>query len=632
MCGIFGFTGSLNPELLTTMAKRLHHRGPDGEGYFSNSNFSMGMKRLSIIDLEGGSQPIYNENQTITVCYNGEIYNYLELRQQLLNLGHHFKTCSDTEVIVHAYEEWGVQCLQHFNGMYAFALYDITKNKLFIARDRSGQKPLYYYYQNNKFIFASEIKAILAADTVANEVNISAIDNYLTLRYVPEPQTLFKNIETLPAAHYLVLENKKLTLQRYWNINLIHNKKYLSEKDSFNLLENKLTHAVNLVLRSDVPVGAYLSGGIDSSLLVALMCQKHKQVNTYSIGFNSHIDETREAQETARMFGTQHHEAHCTPQDFELLPKIIYQMDRPVGDALIIAFYKMAQLASKDVKVVLSGEGADEIFAGYQFHKVLQLFEFYRRIMPDIIHQQAIVPCVNLLPAQLLNLFFKFPAELGSEGKQNFISFLRTFSKRSLENNYRALKTLWRENSRKNLYTESYKNLITSQNELTEDYQGAFLDRLLKLQWEEWLQDWAIIRQDKNAMAHSVEVRLPYLDHELIELAFKINPKFKATFFKDKIIQRQLANKMLPRKITMRPKKPFYFPMQYFSEHSYFNALVDLTLNKNQILKRGYFNYDYIKNLLQKTKNQEFIYLKQIVSLVILELWHMIFIDKTVSV
>lgn len=629
MCGIFGFSGFQDPVLLKQMAELIHHRGPDGEGFFTQSEFSMGMKRLSIIDLDGGSQPIYNEDNTLAICYNGEIYNYLELREQLLAAGHKFRTHSDTEVIVHAYEQWGENCLQHFNGMYAFAIYNLQQNKLFIARDRSGQKPLYYYYQNNKFIFGSEIKAILAANFVSPETNIAAIDPYLTLRYVPEPNTMFKNIYTLPAAHYLVLQNSQLMIKRYWNIDLIENNQYLPFKQSLESLEKKLRHAVQLVMRSDVPVGAYLSGGIDSSLLVALMCEQNQNVNTYSVGFNSAIDETSEARETAKLFNTQHHEIHCQPSDIDLLPKIIYHMDRPVGDALIIAFYKLAQFARRDVKVVISGEGADEIFGGYQFHKVLKLYELYNKIVPEAVQKNAIIPFFKILPSNLLNYFFRFPAALGNEGKKNIISLLKSYNENSLVANYYALKTLWRDDSRANLYSTEYKNyLTTSWIPAMREHKGAFLDRLLKLQWDEWLQDWAIIRQDKNAMAHSLEVRLPFLDHELIELGFKISPRLKAGFVKDKIIQRKLAKNILPKVITQRPKKPFYFPMQYFIQQPSFMELINITLNKSQVLKRGYFNYDYVNFLLTKIQSNEFLYLKQIVSLVILELWHMIFIDK----
>lgn len=631
MCGIFGFLGFESPSLLKKMGEVTRHRGPDSDGFYQTDRFSMGMNRLSIIDLEGGTQPIYNQKKTVVVCYNGEIYNYVELRKILIQHGYHFQTNSDTEVVVNAYEHWGINCLNYFNGMFAFALYDADKKKLFIARDRCGQKPLYYYHQNGKFVFASEIKAILEADFISRETNHNAIDAYLTLRYVPEPHTMFKDIFTLPAAHYLLLNHTgNISIHRYWDISLISNKTdYLSPEESLSKLTHQLRQSVNLVMRSDVPVGAYLSGGIDSSIIVALMREQSSQVNTYSIGFNSPVDETKEAQETARLLGTHHHEIQCVPEDMELLPKVIYHMDRPVGDALIIAFYKLAELARRDVKVVISGEGADEIFAGYQFHKVMQLFNTYFRYMPEFLHDHAVIPLLNLIPASFLNVFFRFPAALGKEGKRSFIEFMRSYNKNSLFSNYVALKTLWRKQARHHLYTESYQQFASDQwLPKVRDTTGHFLDRLLKLQWDEWLQDWAIIRQDKNSMAHSLEIRLPFLDHELIETGFQIPPKLKATWFKDKIIERTLAKQLLPKAIVNRPKKPFYFPINHFFASNQFNELINITLNKHQIIKRGYFNPDYIKNLIDKMKTGEFLYLKQVVSLVVLELWHLIFIDK----
>lgn len=631
MCGIFGFSGFEDPSLLKKMAKAIYHRGPDSEGFFSEKNFSMGMRRLSIIDLQTGDQPLYNKDKTVAICYNGEVYNFLELREHLSKIGHQFHTHSDTEVILHAYEEWGVDCLSQLNGMFAFAIYDVKNQHVFIARDRCGQKPFYFYHKNGKFVFSSEVKAILEADFIPREVNIAAIDPYLTLRYVPEPQTMFKDIVTLPAAHFLILNFKnEILIKRYWDIHLSKKEEFLTKKEAFRALEQQLKNSVDLVMRSDVPVGAYLSGGIDSSLLVALMAEKHRNINTYSIGFHSAIDETAEARETALLLGTKHHEIYCTPEDITLLPKVIYHMDRPVGDALTIAFYKLAEAVRKDVKVVISGEGADEIFAGYQFHKVMLLIQAYFGFVPKFFHKHIIIPLLNKIPAAFLNAFFQFPASLGEEGKQNFIRFLQNYPKQTLFENYINLKTLWREDAKINLYADTLKNLSKEWIPKVRDNGGMFLDRLLKLQWDEWLQDWAIIRQDKNSMAHSVEVRLPFLDHNLIELGFKIHPGYKANILHDKIIERKIAQRILPKNIVNRTKKPFYFPIDQFINHPYFKELIKLTLNKDQVLKRGYFDYAYIKHLLDKVETREFIYLKQIISLVVLELWHMIFIDKQI--
>ncbi|MGB7793240.1 MAG: asparagine synthase (glutamine-hydrolyzing), partial [Terrimicrobiaceae bacterium] len=366
MCGIFGFSGFVEEGLLARMGDILAHRGPDGKGSYEDElhRFSMGMRRLSIIDLDGGSQPIYNEDRSLVVCFNGEIYNYIELHDQLVEEGHTFRTRSDTEVIVHAYEKWGRECVKHFNGMFAFALHDSRTGDTFFSRDRCGQKPLYYHQSNGRFVFASEVKAILECSKVPRACNVPAIDAYLALRYVPEPRTMFEGIFTLPAAHSLLLrKDGSVMIERYWDVPIFQGK-YRAESELLDATEAMLRNAVRLTMRSDVPVGGYLSAGVDSSLLVALMTESSEKVNTYSIGFNSPVDETHDAAETARLLGTSHHEIQCAPEDFDLLPRIVWHMDRPVGDALIIAFYKLAEGAARDLKVVISGEGADEVFAG----------------------------------------------------------------------------------------------------------------------------------------------------------------------------------------------------------------------------------------------------------------------------
>ena len=631
MCGIYGFSGFEDDGLLAKMAVKTFHRGPDGMGEFHGENFSMGMRRLAIVDLEGGIQPVYNEDRTLAVCYNGEIYNHIELRRELEAKGHTFSTDhSDTEVIVHGYEEWGTDCVKRFNGMFAFCLYDHKTGDQFFARDRCGQKPFYYWKdEHGRFVFGSEVKAILQSSHVPRRCNLDAIDPYLCLRVVPEPQTMFDEIYTLPAAHRMVRKKSgEITIDRYWDIHLKEDTNYPSDEEAIELVENQLRESVKLVMRADVPVGAYLSAGIDSSLLVALMREQSDKVNTFSLGFNSPIDETHAAAETAKFLGTNHHTINCEPEDFDLLEKVIYQMDRPVGDALIIAFYKLAERTSQDLKVVVGGEGADEIFAGYSFHKITQLVEKYRQLMPRSLHKSLAMNGLKLTPASVLNLFFNFPADLGKQGKMRLEEFLGKYYDRSLFQNYVALKTLWGIDARRDLYTDAFKDRAT-ENWVppVRDNGGIFLDRLLKLQWDEWLQDWAIIRQDKNTMAHSLEIRLPFLDHNLIELGFTLSPDQKIRNGKDKWIERKVAEKILPPEVVNRPKNPFFFPMEFFFEHPQINRLIERTLNEEQVKKRGYFRYEYIRDLLDKMKTREFVYLKQVMSLVTLELWHQIFID-----
>ena len=631
MCGIFGFSGFIEDGLLSRMGDSLAHRGPDGRGCYEDEahRFYMGMRRLSIIDLEGGSQPIYNEDHSMAVCFNGEIYNYIELHDQLVQRGHTFRTRSDTEVIVHAYEEWGRECLKQFNGMFAFALHDSRTGETFFARDRCGQKPFYYHRNNGRFVFASEVKAILECAQVPRACNVPAIDAYLALRYVPEPRTMFQDIFTLPAAHFLLLnDDGSVMIQRYWDVPIFQGE-YPADSVLLDEAEAMLRNAVRLTMRSDVPVGGYLSAGVDSSLLVALMTESSDKVNTYSIGFSSPGDETHDAAETARLLGTTHHEVQCAPHDFDLLPKVVWHMDRPVGDALIMAFYKLAEGAARDLKVVISGEGADEIFAGYSFQNVIQVAEWYHQAVPGFLHDRLAMPILRGIPVDFLNKFFIFPARLGRQGKARIVDFMDGYRRRNLFENYVSLKTLWPRDARAAAYTPEFKRLATdSWIPPLRDHSGLFLDRLLKIQWDEWLQDWCIIRQDKNTMAHSLEIRLPFLDHNLIELAFRIPPRLKNNGFRDKIIERKIAAKLLPRKVTRRRKNPFFLPMEFFFEHPQIRGLIAETLNEAQVRKRGYFDSTYVKALLEKMETREFVYLKQVMALVILELWHRVFIDK----
>ncbi len=638
MCGIYGFAGFKEEGLLDRMGRVIRHRGPDGTGRYEapdGAPFSMGMQRLSIIDLHGGWQPVFNEDQSIAVCYNGETYNYLELRTELEAKGHIFTTHSDTECLVHGFEEWGMEgLLQRMNGMAAFCVYDVRKKEFFIGRDRCGQKPLYYTHANGRFLFGSEVKSLLQSQHVTAEPNLAAIDPYLTLRNVPEPATMFKGIYTLPTAHYLhyKLSDNSLTIRRYWEVPLLDQRTatYKSDGEYFEELEALWDDCVKLCMRSDVPVGAYLSAGVDSSLTVASMTKFSSNINTYSVGFDSPVDETPAARETAKFLGTNHHEIICQPEDFALLPKIVWHMDRPVGDALLIAFYKLAEGASKDLKVVLGGEGADEAFAGYSFQGVITKVEKMRRKLPfaPMLGSMAF----KVTPHALLNKFFTFPADLGSQGKKRVIDFLAQYNGRDLNHNFNALRTLWSQDERHDVYADSFKHLATEEwmaNEKEKDKNGPFLDRLLKLQYDEWLQDWALIRQDKNTMAHSLEYRLPFLDPRLIELAFKMPAHLKINGKTDKYIERKLADKVFPPHIARRPKIPFYLPVEYFLDKPQFKQLVGDTLNETAVKKRGYFDPKKVTALLDNMhRTREFVYCKQVMSLVVLELWHQVFVDR----
>jgi asparagine synthase (glutamine-hydrolysing) len=612
------------------MDEVLRHRGPDGTGQYTDPRFSMGMRRLSIIDLEGGSQPIANEDGSLRVCFNGEIYNYVELQQELEAKGHVFKTRCDTEVIVHAYEQWGLDCLQRFNGMFAFALYDARAGEVVLARDRAGQKPLYWHRSGGRVFLGSEAKALLESEHVPREPNLAAIDPYLSLRYVPQPETLFAGIHVLPAGHFLRLriEHGDLRIQRYWDVPLGETDTR-SEAEIRDEFEELFIDAVRLTLRSDVPVGAYLSAGVDSSLTVAAMKRFHDEVKTFSIGFGSPIDETHDARRLADHLGCEHHEVIATPEDFQHLPHAIWHLERPIGDVLILAYYLLARATSQEVKVVLSGEGADESFAGYSFHKVIQWTRWATRLAPGFLMSDVAAGMVDALPVDLLDKGFIYPAHLGKEGRRKVADYLRHFQSRNLRESYVALRELFAEHDRDGLYTSAFRERIAD-DWITppRDLGGSDLDVLLKLQFDDWLQDNLLLRQDKNTMAHSLELRCPFLDHRIIEMAFRMPGRMKIRGLTDKWVEREIGRKWLPPDNVKRSKNPFYFPLEYFHESSPIQDLISMTLDEEQVRKRGYFEPAAVKHLVSEMRGGEFIHLKQVMSLVILELWHMIFIDK----
>jgi len=642
MCGIYGFAGFQEEGLLERMGRVLRHRGPEGEGYFMARDgrpFAMGMRRLAIIDVSGGGQPVFSEDGTVTVIHSGAIYNYVELMEELRAKGHVFKSRSDAEVLVHGYEEWGIDgLLPRLNGMFAFCVHDGKSGDFFLARDRCGQKPLYYTHSSGRFLFASEIKALLQSAHVEVRTNIKAIDPYLTLRSVPEPQTMFAGIFTLPAAHCLHHRaDGAISIRRYWEIQLLPGEGHVYESDEAyaEAFEALWEDAVRLCLRSDAPVGAHLDGSVDSALTVAAMARHRSGFNTYSLGFGAAPGEAPGAAGMATFPGTRHHEIITTAEDFNLLPEIVWHLDRPVGDPLIIGFYKLAQEASKDLKVMLGGEGADEVLAGHDFHKTISLVEKYRRRLPRALHRGVLLPGFKITPWKLMKLFSSSPAALGSKGKARLHDFLKNYDRRDLGHNQIALRALWAMDERRDVYADEFKSLATDAwmgRERSGDRDAPFLDRLLRLPYDDGFQDGALIRQDQNTMAHSVEYRRPFLDHRLIELAFTLPPHLKINRWTDKVIERQLADKTLPKQIARRSVPPVGPPAGFFFDHPEFKTLVADTLNAGQIKKRGYFDPRHVAALVSTMNTtRELVSCRQVMSLVILELWHRAFVDKQYS-
>ena len=441
MCGIVGYWGRAGDlDLVRRMCDTIVHRGPDDEGIHLGERVALGMRRLAIIDRAHGAQPISNEDGTITVVYNGEIYNHDELRERLKARGHQFRSRADTEVLVHGYEEWGEEgLLSRLNGMFAFAIHDARRDRLFLARDRLGIKPLYYTRQGGVLYFVSEVKALMPVDEVSFQPDEAVVPEYLALRYVPAPRTLFRGIHKIPAGHYMTVDaggNDRIV--RYWYPEAPNEK--LRDDEYLQRFAELFEDAVRIRLMSEVPLGAYLSEGLDSNLVVWAMSRGlEKTVSTYSIGFGGKYDETAAARRSAEILGTNHNEIHFDETDFEDLAKVIWHLDEPIGDAHVLPSFILAREARKSLTVVLLGEGADESLYGYPFYKVSWLARALTRPFPAALTERVLPGLLEAMPLGLLNAVFPLPAELGEEGRRHLSSFLRAAPRGQGEHLFRLL-------------------------------------------------------------------------------------------------------------------------------------------------------------------------------------------------
>ena len=614
MCGIAGGL-KLPTDALGRMLGSLAHRGPDSSGTWEGATFSLGMTRLAILDRSDGEQPFRSSCGLITAICNGEIYNWQELRQELETAGHTFQTRCDCEILPAAWLQWGTSLPQKLNGMFAFAIHDQRDNSLFLARDRCGQKPL-YYTSSNSFTFASEIKAIRASGYHLTP-DPRHLSTWLSLRYLPEPTTLFQGIQTLPAAHWMQVNAQgEKTTTRYWSApSPLTNNHRLNGKTATQVVD-ELDHlarsSVELALQSDVPVAVYLSAGVDSSLLAHYIHDLGGDVTTTSIGFGASSDETADAEQFSQSLGLPHAPTQLTPKSLTDLPRVIAQMDRPIGDALILAFDHLAShTASLGCKVALGGEGPDEHFAGYSFQKAIQQSEKLGSLGRSI----AATTLASSPPA-LIDRLAGFPAPLGKEGQAKVVRFLREFNTLSPFQRSTRLHTLFEPSEisqllNPELFSGQHRHPIENSPSGSNNWETALL-----LQYEHWLPDWSLIRQDKNTMAHSLEYRAPFLDHRLIDFALPAT----ATFGKkgDKFLWRQLAQRHLPQTVTHRPKQPFYLPLEDESWRKPLLSLAQEILEPSRIREQGLLQEKAIQPLLTA---KEFLPLKKLASLVILQLW-----------
>ena len=571
MCGIVGYAAPMGYEqileTLQRMTDAIIHRGPNDCGHKAGDHMGIGMRRLSIIDVAGGHQPISNETRDIHVVCNGEIYNHHDLRRELVARGHHFRTNSDTEVIVHLYEEFGEDCLHRLRGMFGLAIWDEQKNRIVVARDRLGKKPLFYAQRGGQFWFGSEMKSLLAADASLSQPNHSALGQFLQFGYVHQPETVFSQIHRLPAGHYGVWQGGCFTTRAYWSVEFSADHS-VTEEQWRERLDAALLDSVKARLESEVPLGVFLSGGLDSSAVVAYAHRAGlNPINTFTVAFDKpEWDESADALRVARHFGTNHHELQLSESQMrdsflETLEAITYHCDEPFGDSSAIPTYHISRLAREHVTVILSGDGGDELFAGYTSYRGALFAEKYRRLLPHLIGGR-------FLPA-LASRIAPFLPEKYSYRMQRVAKVCRD-SSRPLMEMIRYKASIWNRDDLRGLLTEE---AFESANYVGEQFlphrlweimhsQKDLVSRMCEVDIQAYMLDDILVKVDRMSMAHSLEVRSPLLDYHVVELAAKIPTRFKINQSRGKLIFRDVVGKHLPRQTVRKGKQGFSVPLR----------------------------------------------------------------------
>ena len=636
MCGICGKISSakdINENLIRNMCRVLEHRGPDDEGVYISPRSTvhgpqirvgLGHRRLSIIDLSpAGHQPMSNEDGSIWIVMNGEIYNFPELRNLLEKRGHRFRSHTDTEVLLHLYEDKGTECLKELRGAFAFAIWDEKKKHLFIARDRIGKKPLYYFHKGQTLIFASEIKAILQDPGVSVEINRTAITDYLSYGYIPTPESMFKGIMKLPPAHRMIYKNGNIEIERYWRLDFSKKIK-LSEHEYCARIMDLLEDATRIRLISDVPLGAFLSGGIDSSAVVYMMSKlNHGDVKTFSIGFEeqSH-SELKYARIIADRFGTEHREYIVKPETIELLPKLVWHYNEPYADSSALPSYYVAKMTRQEVKVALNGDGGDEDFGGYERFMAARFAELYRKI-PESLRNRIAKPIINRIPESLEfnNLTTKFKR------------FMIMASEPYRQRHYNWV-AIFRDAVKDALFTEEFKKEINNKNSFyylnnafEECSSEDIVDKVISTDIGTNLLDDLLVKMDIATMANSLEGRSPFLDHKLMEFAASIPSNVKINGTRLKYILKKALVKKLPDEILSRGKMGFGIPIDKWFRGELKDYSREILMSDKSI-KRGYFKRESVKKLLDDHCRERANNGARIWSLLNLELWHRIFVDK----
>jgi asparagine synthase (glutamine-hydrolysing) len=628
MCGICGKINidgePVNENLIKSMVSTLTHRGPDDEGFYFKNGVGLGHRRLSIIDLSSHArQPITNEDGKIWIVYNGEIYNFPDLREDLIRKGHTFRSKSDTETIIHLYEEHGVESLTCLRGMFAFAIWDERDKTLLLARDRVGKKPLYYYFDGRSFIFGSEIKAIIADKGIERIPDYTAIHHYLTYQDVPPPRTAFERIKKLPPAHYLVLRDGRIELKKYWKLSYIPKHNMKIEELKYEIVE-RLREAVKIRLISDVPLGAFLSGGIDSSAVVALMSGiMNEPVKTFSIGFKEKVyNELKYARLIAKMYNTDHTEFIVEPDALDVLPKLVWHYNEPFADPSAIPTYYVSKLAREHVTVILNGDGGDENFAGYLRYALNEMSRQIRMLFPIPI-ARALIPLIMLLPQgkDINSLFWRL--------KRFFQVYIKPPEIRNL-----LMLCHFTTEMKKEMYTEDFLSNTSGidSNDLMRDlYREAnaesFIDKILYTDAMMYLPDALLVKVDVASMANSLEARSPFLDYKFMEFAACIPSNLKLKGRKTKYIFKEAFRDKLPDEVLFREKMGFGVPLDNWFRKELKEMMYD-TLLGHKSMDRGYFNKAYIQKILNEHVTRKWNWQYHIYNLLMLELWHREFIDK----
>jgi asparagine synthase (glutamine-hydrolysing) len=627
MCGIAGRVNHSAPvdrAEIFRMTELLAHRGPDDHGYHLRTRVGLGHRRLSIIDLAGGRQPLANEDETVWIVFNGEIYNHVDLRRELVARGHRFRTHSDTEAIVHGYEEWGADCAKHLRGMFAFAVWDERQQRLTLARDRMGIKPLYYAELDGDLLFASEIKSLLCARTMDGAVDDEALAAYLALRYVPAPLTMFRGIAKLPPATVLTWQRGLVSLASYWDLAPLPTRDATppTEVEAAAELRARIDHVTKLRLMSEVPVGAFLSGGIDSTLITAAMLRAEEArgaLKTFSVGYvgqdTQSEDELAYARLAARALGTEHQEVRVSAREAaDALPRIVWHLDEPVADPACVPLYFLSRRAKQEVTVVLSGEGADEALGGYYIYRKLERLERLRQALGADAALAWLARLGGQLPSRKLRRVARalgLPLEAAYRGVA-----------RALDDD--LIMRLHKNGAHRHPSAEVVRRLLAPHWEATRGMTP--LRRMLYLDGRVWLPDDLLVKADKMTMAHALELRVPFLDHELMEHAWALPDRLKIGGGVGKLLLRRAARGRVPQAILERPKRGFATPTAAWLRGG-LRALAYEALTDGRSLTSTRFDKGVVRRLLARHQAGDD-RSAELWPLLVLELWHRAFVAE----